>query len=27
MAGHEKYKWREHEGHGQWRGGKRIEIK
>jgi len=26
-AGHEHDKWREHEGHGYWRGGKWIEIK
>jgi hypothetical protein len=26
-AGHEKYKSREYEGHGWWRGGKWIEIK
>jgi len=26
-AGHERYRWREHEGHGYWRGGKWIEIK
>ena len=24
---HEKYKWREHEGHGYWRGGSWIVIK
>jgi len=26
-AAHEKYKWREHEGHGYWRKGVWIEIK
>jgi hypothetical protein len=26
-GGHEKYKWREHAGHGYWRGGSWIEIK
>lgn len=23
---HEKYKWREHEGHGYWRGGNWTDI-
>jgi hypothetical protein len=26
-AAHEKYKWREHDGHGYWRNGVWIEIK
>jgi hypothetical protein len=26
-AAHERYKWREHEGHGYWRKGIWIEIK
>lgn len=23
----ERFKWREHEGHGYWRGGKWVEIR
>jgi hypothetical protein len=26
-AGHEKYRWREHEGRGYWREGRWIEIR
>jgi hypothetical protein len=26
-ASHEKYRWREHEGHGYWRDGAWVEIK
>ena len=26
-ASHEKYRWREHDGHGYWRKGVWIEIK